>query len=131
MTSARYLPSFPYQDNPILHLYAGMICFHLANHVDHEGNTENLLSQAKGHVERSLALKADDPISKAFLEEVRTIWRNKSTAIHSETQITNSLDTDRDASTEGVQDQGSDNGINLDTSDGAPTKRKRLENPSS
>lgn len=26
----RYLPSFPYQDNPILHIYAGLLCFYLS-----------------------------------------------------------------------------------------------------
>ncbi|KLO19862.1 hypothetical protein SCHPADRAFT_817425 [Schizopora paradoxa] len=68
-----YLPSFPYQDNPILHLYAGLICFHLANHLDNEGSKENLLSQAKGHIDRSLALNSDEITAKAFLDEVRSI----------------------------------------------------------
>lgn len=29
-----YLPSFPYQDNPVLHIYAGLLCLHLAQKPD-------------------------------------------------------------------------------------------------
>ena len=28
--SSRYLPSYPYQDNPVLHIYAGLIALYLA-----------------------------------------------------------------------------------------------------
>lgn len=27
---SRYLPSFPYQDNPVLHTYAGLLCIFLS-----------------------------------------------------------------------------------------------------
>lgn len=78
----RYLPSFPYQDNSILHLYAGLICFHLANQLDSEGSKESLLSQAKGHIDRSLALNSSDITAKAFLEEVRKLQTKHTTFIH-------------------------------------------------
>lgn len=32
----RYLPSFPYQDNPVLHTYAGMICMYIAQETSGE-----------------------------------------------------------------------------------------------
>jgi len=124
-----YLPSFPFQDNPILHLYAGLICFHLANNSENEGSTESLLVQAKGHLDRSLALNSDNTTANAFIEEVRTNLAN--TDIHNQhvTQITLSLSRARNGSLQNMPEPPSEDDMDLDAnSEGTPAKRTRLAN---
>jgi RNA polymerase I-specific transcription initiation factor RRN11 len=67
-----YLPAFPYQDDPVLHIYAGMASLYLA-----QPSTEislwdtNRLRDARTHFEHAVALDAANPIAEAFLAKVR------------------------------------------------------------
>ncbi|KIY49407.1 hypothetical protein FISHEDRAFT_65416 [Fistulina hepatica ATCC 64428] len=68
-----YLPSFPYQDDATLHLYAGMLCLYRAQpHPDSSSASYNkiLLREAQGHVERALALDVNNTSARCFLEKV-------------------------------------------------------------
>lgn len=126
-----YLPSFPYQDNPILHLYAGLICFHLANHLDNEGGKESLLAQAKGHLDRSLALKSDDVTANAFVGEVRAVQVKQTVMIYLAVQIESLLECTRNGPLQNLMEPASDEDMDLDAArDGAPTKRQRFADSS-
>ncbi len=128
----RYLPSFPYQDNPILHLYAGLICFHLADHLDNEGGKESLLAQAKGHLDRSLALKSDDVTANAFVGEVRAVQVKQTVMIYLAVQIESLLECTRNGPLQNLMDErASHEDMDLDAArDGAPTKRQRFADSS-
>ncbi|ESK94454.1 rna polymerase i transcription factor subunit rrn11 [Moniliophthora roreri MCA 2997] len=64
-----YLPSFPYQDNPVLHTYAGLLCFYLAQEYSGCFN-ESTLRDAKSHFERALTVDADNVVVQSFMNKV-------------------------------------------------------------
>src|ERR1700722_1101095 len=90
----RYLPSFPYQDDPLLHLYAGLTALYLAhspptpepqNSKSHIARREldhlecaiaqnqfdtTLFRYAQTNFERANCLDPDSAIAQAFLEKV-------------------------------------------------------------
>ncbi|KAL0949319.1 hypothetical protein HGRIS_009394 [Hohenbuehelia grisea] len=69
-----YLPSFPYHDNPSLHILAGMISLYLAQS-DIEGRTHFdriLVRDSQAHFERAIALNDKDDFAQAFLTKVRS-----------------------------------------------------------
>ncbi|KAI0030534.1 hypothetical protein K488DRAFT_54031 [Vararia minispora EC-137] len=67
-----YLPSFPYQDNPALHTYAGIICIHLAGQEREQTPfTSFRLRIAQGYFERARQLDPENGVAQAFLEKVR------------------------------------------------------------
>ncbi|GBE80008.1 hypothetical protein SCP_0212100 [Sparassis crispa] len=78
-----FLPSLPYQDNPVLHVYAGLICLYLAQPKanaliadelsDESGWNAGLLREAQGHFERAKAIDADNTVATTFLEQLPTI----------------------------------------------------------
>lgn len=63
-----YLPSFPYQDNPALHTYAGLITLMLSKSSSYT-ESKSLTRQAKDHFSRTLALDPDNSIARSFFEE--------------------------------------------------------------
>ena len=72
-----YLPSPPYQDNPSLHVYAGMVCIYLAQPDEPATGTrgasswnEGLLRQARQYFERAVALEQDDVVATSWLAKV-------------------------------------------------------------
>ncbi|KZP24697.1 hypothetical protein FIBSPDRAFT_735396 [Athelia psychrophila] len=72
-----YLPSFPYQDNPTLHIYAGLIRVYSAQPPVLEGSSEQaspfdaiLLREAQSHFERARGLDPDNIVANAFLAKV-------------------------------------------------------------
>jgi len=94
-----YLPAFPYQDNPLLHLYAGLISLHLsqpslneeeevANRISSvvhlpnrigqsakrhgNGFNPNLLRDAQAYFERAKELDPENTLTQAFLARVFT-----------------------------------------------------------
>ena len=70
----RYLPSQPYQDNPSLHLYAGLICIYLAQpFADRATWDEALLREAQQHLARATLLDPADVVAKSWLDKV---WRD-------------------------------------------------------
>ncbi|KAH8118618.1 hypothetical protein DFH11DRAFT_688760 [Phellopilus nigrolimitatus] len=76
-----YLPSFPYQDNAVLHSYAGLMSLSLATEVSfEESNSQNtsvnLLRDARRHFNRSLTIDPDNLVTKTFFEEVSTRLAN-------------------------------------------------------
>lgn len=89
----RYLPSFPYQDNPVLHTYAGLLCIFLSQsedefqgefldlnlgsgvttkqqYVDTSAHNPTTLRDAQSHLERARALDIDNTVASGFLELV-------------------------------------------------------------
>lgn len=91
--ASRYLPSFPYQDNPIFHVYAGLLCLHLSQSPDAQGTLNHpsngkmylqaigqaaplnpaLVRDAQSHFEHAIHLDSDNPVANAFLEKVGSL----------------------------------------------------------
>ncbi|KAF9006543.1 hypothetical protein BDQ17DRAFT_289703 [Cyathus striatus] len=67
-----YLPSFPYQDNPILHLYAGMICLFLSQPEQKEarGHDATLLREAQARIEHAKILDPNNIVAQGLLAKV-------------------------------------------------------------
>jgi len=63
-----YLPSFPYQDNPTLHNYAGLTSLYLAQSTSVSDSI--LLRDAQSHFDHAKALDPDNDLAKAFLEKI-------------------------------------------------------------
>ncbi|KAH9006874.1 hypothetical protein EDB86DRAFT_3060900 [Lactarius hatsudake] len=55
-----YLPSLPYQENPVLHTYAGLLCLRLA---------PTLLREARQHLERAQALDPEGVVAQSFIHK--------------------------------------------------------------
>ncbi|KIM91107.1 hypothetical protein PILCRDRAFT_59492 [Piloderma croceum F 1598] len=82
-----YLPSFPYQDNPVLHTYAGLICIYLAqpsaplvHNEDQLPDTPKsfnliLLRDAQAHLEHAKTLDPGNAVANGFLERVPSYVR--------------------------------------------------------
>ncbi len=69
-----YLPSPPYQDNPVLHLYAGLLCLYLAQPVPADGSTHlsrRTLRDAEHYLQRTRQLDPENTIASAWLDSVR------------------------------------------------------------
>ncbi|KAI0677399.1 hypothetical protein C8Q78DRAFT_1002589 [Trametes maxima] len=74
-----YLPSYPYQDNPVLHVYAGLIALYLAQPTptdDTPGGTPygqgwdaSLLRDAQAHLERARLIDPSNIVAGAFLSQ--------------------------------------------------------------
>ncbi|KAJ4465886.1 hypothetical protein C8R41DRAFT_781045 [Lentinula lateritia] len=73
-----YLPSFPYQDSPVLHIYAGLLCFYLSQeHSNSEACAylsalSALVREAMAHLERAQVLDPGNIVAVSFLHKVRT-----------------------------------------------------------
>ncbi|EJF56607.1 hypothetical protein DICSQDRAFT_150351 [Dichomitus squalens LYAD-421 SS1] len=73
-----YLPSYPYQDNPVLHVYAGLVTLYLAqpeNDVSSETNYSwdlNLVRDAQAHFERARIVDPSNVVAEAFLSQVKS-----------------------------------------------------------
>ncbi|KAE9410038.1 hypothetical protein BT96DRAFT_912909 [Gymnopus androsaceus JB14] len=70
-----YLPSFPYQDNPVLHIYAGLLCFYLSqeNSSPEKSTTTfqpSLLREATSHFERARELDTDNIVAVSFMDKI-------------------------------------------------------------
>ncbi|TDL29690.1 hypothetical protein BD410DRAFT_36399 [Rickenella mellea] len=69
-----YLPSFPFQNNPVLHLYAGLSLLCLASKNRDEFvdqlSTSNHLRNSQTHFDRVITLDAHNVIASTFLEQV-------------------------------------------------------------
>ncbi|KAI0720269.1 hypothetical protein C8T65DRAFT_568049 [Cerioporus squamosus] len=73
-----YLPSYPYQDNPVLHVYAGLIALYLAQPAGEiseetrydQGWDANHLRDARAHLERARAIDPSNVVAEAFLSQV-------------------------------------------------------------
>ncbi|KAI9507019.1 hypothetical protein F5148DRAFT_165516 [Russula earlei] len=79
-----YLPSPPYQDNAVLHTYAGFLCLRLASVADADSSRdaqgqnidaskENLLRGAQQHLERAHALDPEGVIAPMFIHKLATL----------------------------------------------------------
>ncbi|KAJ7180314.1 hypothetical protein C8R43DRAFT_396825 [Mycena crocata] len=69
-----YLPSFPYHDNPLLHVYAGLLSLYVAQPTT-QGSQFNpsLLRNAQSYFERSRVLDPDNTIAEAFLLKIQNL----------------------------------------------------------
>ncbi|KAF8580578.1 hypothetical protein K439DRAFT_1356594 [Ramaria rubella] len=64
-----YLPSFPYLDSPVLHIYAGLLCLFLA-HPSMLPLNQALVREAKTHLRRAADLDPGHPVPSEFLARV-------------------------------------------------------------
>jgi hypothetical protein len=94
--SFSYLPAFPFKDNPIFHLYAGLISLHLSQFTQsNEGHdvgggarllacsvdvltlrnqgvsASNYIRDAQAHIERAIRLNPHDPLLQSYRQKVR------------------------------------------------------------
>lgn len=69
-----YLPSFPYQDDPVLHNYAGLLSLYLSQSpisgVDDDVSNHSLLRSAQVHFRGAKALDSDNVIAAHFLSHI-------------------------------------------------------------
>jgi hypothetical protein len=66
-----YLPSFPYQDNPVFHTYAGLISLYLAQPTaDSADFNTALLRDAQSHIRNAHTLDPENIVAQAFLQKV-------------------------------------------------------------
>ncbi|KAI0375790.1 hypothetical protein BV20DRAFT_984843 [Pilatotrama ljubarskyi] len=70
-----YLPSYPYQDNPVLHVYAGLIALYLAQPGDMSedathGWNASYLRDAQAHFERARLIDPSNVVAETFLTQV-------------------------------------------------------------
>ncbi|TFK55558.1 hypothetical protein OE88DRAFT_1651928 [Heliocybe sulcata] len=80
-----YLPSFPHQDNPVLHAYAGLVALYLSQSERvSQISDAGLLRMAKGHLERSRTLDPDNTVVQAFLDKISTLSQPSGTQIAQE-----------------------------------------------
>lgn len=73
---SRYLPSFPYQDNPVLHIYAGSICLYMSqdsNSRRGHKSPESLLEEAKAHFNRVITIDPGNCVAHIFLDQVHPV----------------------------------------------------------
>jgi len=76
-----YLPSFPYRDNPVLHIYAGLLCIFIAqlpesagaNGVEGTTYDSNSLSRAQIFLEHAKALDPHNIVASEFLHKLHSI----------------------------------------------------------
>ncbi|KAG1783097.1 hypothetical protein EV702DRAFT_1176349 [Suillus placidus] len=76
-----YLPSFPYRDNPVLHVYAGLLCIFIAQPPESAGANEvegttydsNSLSRAQIFLEHAKALDPCNIVASEFLHKLHSI----------------------------------------------------------
>ncbi|KAK1233309.1 hypothetical protein PQX77_003535 [Marasmius sp. AFHP31] len=77
-----YLPSFPYQDSPVLHTYAGLLSFCLSQSSERGGEgphfNESTLREAKSHFERAVTLDSENVVATSFLEKISALQDRKS-----------------------------------------------------
>ncbi|KAG5728511.1 hypothetical protein E4T56_gene19496 [Termitomyces sp. T112] len=84
-----YLPSFPYQDNPVLHIYAGLICLYLAQPLTPDSPFNvMLLRDAQSHFEHAQGVDPDNKVARGFLEKIpqlsESLQNRESTDVESE-----------------------------------------------
>ncbi|KIK04643.1 hypothetical protein K443DRAFT_404091 [Laccaria amethystina LaAM-08-1] len=66
-----YLPSFPYQDNPVFHTYAGLISLYLAQPTaDSADFNTALLRDAQSHIRNAHTLDPENIVAQAFLQKI-------------------------------------------------------------
>ncbi|KAI0775966.1 hypothetical protein BD413DRAFT_469744 [Trametes elegans] len=76
-----YLPSYPYQDNPVLHIYAGLIALYEAQPAPDTSEEAtygpaNFLRNAQAHFERARAIDPSNVVAEAFLSQVSSRYRH-------------------------------------------------------
>ncbi|EJT98158.1 hypothetical protein DACRYDRAFT_83901 [Dacryopinax primogenitus] len=69
-----YLHAFPFQDNPALHAYAGMLCLYLAQAGETTlGADHNLLREARQHFATTMTLDPKNEAAQTYRQMVRDI----------------------------------------------------------
>lgn len=79
-----YLPSPPYQDNSVLHTYAGLLCLRLALTAETDSSpgaegqcgvasNQTLLRDARQHLERACALDPEGVVTQTFIHKLATL----------------------------------------------------------
>ncbi|KAH7930702.1 hypothetical protein BV22DRAFT_1101649 [Leucogyrophana mollusca] len=102
-----YLPSFPYHENPVLYVYAGLLSIYLAQppvyavvpaHIDQgNGFDSDMLSRAQIFLERAKALDMDNIVANTFLNKLHSFsqgpaWQPETTHDSDEETLDNDVE---------------------------------------
>ncbi|KAF8195665.1 hypothetical protein K438DRAFT_2016944 [Mycena galopus ATCC 62051] len=69
-----YVPSFPYQDNAVLHVYAGLLCMYIGQPTSQLSPfNPTLLRSAQTYFERAKVLDPDSSTAEAFLIKIQKL----------------------------------------------------------
>ncbi|GLB34000.1 putative RNA polymerase I specific initiation factor [Lyophyllum shimeji] len=75
-----YLPTFPYQNNPILHIYAGLISLYLAQpSAPNDAFNAALLRDAQFHFEHAQSVDPDNVVAQGFLNRIPALFNTQQT----------------------------------------------------
>jgi len=85
-----YLPSPPYQDNSVLHTYAGLLCLRLALFAEtdlrrgaqgqsRDTPNQTLLREAQQHLGRARALDPEGVVAQIFIHKLATLTAERDT----------------------------------------------------
>jgi RNA polymerase I-specific transcription initiation factor RRN11 len=114
----RYLPLFPYQDNPVLHTYTGLIRLYMSQEPDSRRGNESpdgLLEGAKASLNRVIEIDSENRTARFFLDLVqiaetlqtqghRLISHSQIALIHSDGTTDPDPDLSKDEASEFTQD---------------------------
>ncbi|KZT13038.1 uncharacterized protein LAESUDRAFT_639698 [Laetiporus sulphureus 93-53] len=95
-----YLPSFPYQGNPVLQTYAGLLALYLAQpqtNADAPQESSALLRDAQFYFERAKAIDPKNAIAMAFIEQMPMITQ------HGQQHDTSESDSESQSDDEGIE----------------------------
>ncbi|KAF8742457.1 hypothetical protein AX14_004323 [Amanita brunnescens Koide BX004] len=78
-----YLPSFPYQDNPVLHIYAGLLSLYLSQEAKEDiSPSSSLLRDARSRLEHARELDPDNEMVQMFIQKIATMQPNRHSQIN-------------------------------------------------
>ncbi|EAU84648.1 hypothetical protein CC1G_00167 [Coprinopsis cinerea okayama7 len=78
-----YLPAFPYQDNPVLHTYAGLLSLYLAQEsATDKGLDPILLRDAQSHFDQALTLDPDNVVAQEFSQSIPELRKGGRMLVH-------------------------------------------------
>jgi len=88
LTQYSYLPSPPYQDNSVLHTYAGLLCLRLAlaTHAGdakeqrNDASKQTLLREAQQHLDRARTLDPEGVVAQVFIRKLAQLTPEYDTA---------------------------------------------------
>ncbi|KAF5321498.1 hypothetical protein D9619_000653 [Psilocybe cf. subviscida] len=72
-----YLPSFPYQENPTLHIYAGLSAMYLAQDSSGLSFNSSMLRQAQTHFEHALIQDPANEFAEIFIDKISVLQKAK------------------------------------------------------
>lgn len=83
-----YLPSHPYQDNPILQIYTGFLSLYIAQEFPKDSARHStLLEDAKSRLRRAKEIDPNNIVAQTFIEKITTLNEDHSPEPDSELEM--------------------------------------------